>query len=516
MAIKSLAIVGILVLGYFLVRLHQQRSKFKNLPGPPHHPLWGHLPVMAEMARSLPLDAGPQYYAHYIRTKYDLGDFFYLDLWPLALPQLVITHPDLAVQIAQSKTTFDKGPLVHQYLTPLLGEKAMVSANGQDWKVSRRLFTPGMLHGNLLQHIPECVDDCQIFREKLTEHATKNDIFVFEELCAKLIFKMVTRIILGVECNALQKDDYFMTMFRRQASLLPQTFLACYFIPPGLKTFYHRWITRRGLDSFISNLITNRLESHEKTAETKHSRKKSVVVDYAVDTWRGDLLDEQGTPKVVNLDLATLNNIISQVKTLIFGGHDSSSSIICYVYYLLNRNPKALAKLRQEHDEVLGKDVLEAGRMLKKDPTIINQLPFTLAVIKETLRILPPILGTYKRGRKDDLFKDPMDFIPERYLTNDPTDPYFVPKDAWRVFEKGPRNCIGEALALIQVKVALVMTIRTFDFQEVYPEDAPEIEGEKMYQAFHVTGKPSLGMPGRMSFAEKKGELEVTDGGACS
>jgi hypothetical protein len=116
----------------------------------------------------------------------------------------------------------------------------------------------------------------------------------------------------GVECNALQKDDYFMTMFQRQASLLPQTFLACYFIPPGLKTFYHRWITRRGLDSFISNIITNRLESHEKTAETKYSRKKSVVVDYAVDTWRGDLLDEQGTPKVVNLDLATLNNIISQ------------------------------------------------------------------------------------------------------------------------------------------------------------------------------------------------------------
>jgi hypothetical protein len=52
---------------------------------------------MAEMARSLPLDAGPQYYAYYIRTKYDLGDFFYLDLWPLALPQLMITHPDLAV-----------------------------------------------------------------------------------------------------------------------------------------------------------------------------------------------------------------------------------------------------------------------------------------------------------------------------------------------------------------------------------------------------------------------------------
>ncbi len=90
-------------------------------------------------------------------------------------------------------------------------------------------------------------------------------------------------------------------------------------------------------------------------------------------------------------------------------------------------------------------------------------------------------INNHAMMRRSDLFKDPMDFIPERYLTNEPTDSYFVPKDAWRVFEKGPRNCIGEALALIQVKVAVVMTIRTFDFQEVYPEDAPEIEGEKMY-----------------------------------
>jgi hypothetical protein len=65
-------------------------------------------------------------------TKYEqnnLGDFFYLDLWPLALPQLMIVHPEL---VAQSKTTFDKGPLLREYLAPLLRKKAMVSANGHD------------------------------------------------------------------------------------------------------------------------------------------------------------------------------------------------------------------------------------------------------------------------------------------------------------------------------------------------------------------------------------------------
>lgn len=111
--------------------------------------------------------------------------------------------------------------------------------------------------------------------------------------------------------------------------------------------------------------------------------------------------------------------------------------------------------------------------------------------------------------RRGDIFKDPMSFIPERYLITDPTDPYFVPKNAFRGFEKGSRNCIGEAMALIQIKTVLVLTIGTFDFQEVYPEGAPEVDGEKMYAAFHVTAKPALGMPGRISFAEQKGEIEA-------
>jgi hypothetical protein len=37
----------------------------------------------------------------------------------------------------------------------------------------------------------------------------------------------------------------------------------------------------------------------------------------------------------------------------------------------------------------------------------------------------------------------------------------------------------------------------------MYPEDAPEIDGEKIYKAFHFTAKPSLGMPGRVSFTKE-------------
>lgn len=68
-----------------------------------------------------------------------------------------------------------------------------------------------------------------------------------------------------------------------------------------------------------------------------------------------------------------------------------------------------------------------------------------------------------------------------------------MPKDAWRPFEKGPRACLGQSLALLQLKIILVLTLRTFDFETVYED------GSFMYQVLDVTAKPSQGLPTRVS-----------------
>lgn len=158
--------------------------------------------------------------------------------------------------------------------------------------------------------------------------------------------------------------------------------------------------------------------------------------------------------------------------------------------------------------------------MLRADPKLVNNLCYTLAIIKEVLRLWPPTGVSLRSGqsgqnlkqhgkewptypfavlvnncatmRREDLFKDPERFYPERHLVTDPADPYFVPKDAWRPFEKGPRTCLGQTLALMQLKITLVMTLRSFDFATVYEN------GSYMYQTLDVTAKPSQGLPTRV------------------
>jgi cytochrome P450 len=180
----------------FLVRLRQQRSIFKNLPGPPHHAIWGHFLIMREIASTLPPDATPQLFAHLMRQRYGLGDFFYLDLWPLAPPQLVIAHPELATQIVHKMNLPKESAVMQKWTGPILGEKSMVSANGHDWFIARKSFTPGFQPRKLLQHVPNIVDEALAFADVLKEHALKDDIFRMEDLGARMIFNISAWVIL--------------------------------------------------------------------------------------------------------------------------------------------------------------------------------------------------------------------------------------------------------------------------------------------------------------------------------
>lgn len=71
-------------------------------------------------------------------------------------------------------------------------------------------------------------------------------------------------------------------------------------------------------------------------------------------------------------------------------------------------------------------------------------------------------------------------------------------KGAWRPFEFGPRSCIGQELALLEIKIVMVMTVREFEVQAVY-EGEIGVEGERAYQVLKGTTRPREGFPCRVT-----------------
>lgn len=163
-------------------------------------------------------------------------------------------------------------------------------------------------------------------------------------------------------------------------------------------------------------------------------------------------------------------SIREEVDTFMFEGHDTTSSAIGFAIYQLSLNPELQHIAYEEAKEMAGRE---------KEPMV-----FLEAVIKETLRLYPsvPILSrildrdtiingqTYPKGtvlavvtynvhRNERYFPDSEKFDPYRFLDqSQEIDPFaFIP------FSAGPRNCIGQKFAMLELKTTLSVLLRNFE-----------------------------------------------------
>ena len=148
------------------------------------------------------------------------------------------------------------------------------------------------------------------------------------------------------------------------------------------------WWNGRNMDAYIGKELDKRYHEYKTDPDSKRNK---AVIDLVLQAY----LPENANSKPEKLDPEFRAFAISQIRLFMFVGHDSTSSTICYILYLLAANPAALAQVRAEHDKVLGTDVLAAPSLLKEQAQITENLPFTTAVIKESLRLFPP--GGYSR-----------------------------------------------------------------------------------------------------------------------
>lgn len=172
-----------------------------------------------------------------------------------------------------------------------------------------------------------------------------------------------------------------------------------------------------------------------------------------------------------------------EMVTFIVAGHETVASALTWAWYLLGRDPVAAGRLRAEVDAV----AVDRDRCLRLDD--LGALPYTRAVVDETLRLYPPAWLITRRARADDvlagvpvpadalviispwlvhrdaaLWADPDDFCPERFL-----DDRSVERTSYLPFGAGPRMCIGRDMALLEAVLALAGLARRFEVTPVDP-----------------------------------------------
>jgi cytochrome P450 len=164
-----------------------------------------------------------------------------------------------------------------------------------------------------------------------------------------------------------------------------------------------------------------------------------------------------------------------QVMTLLFAGHDTSTSTISFLLYELARHPAALARVLEEQDRVLGGRTPTAAELT-------GELPELEMVLDETLRLYPPAwvgprraLDSFSFGgfevpegayvnysswashRLPDVWPEPEAFVPERFA---PEAKAALPKGAYVPFGGGSRTCIGMRFGQMEIKTIVTLLLQ--------------------------------------------------------
>ena len=425
---------------------------------------------------------------------------------------------------------------------PIMGGPNLISMNGHEWQQWRSVFNPAFSNSYLLQQLPAVIDSAEVFCQKLLECARAGSIFPLQDPAARLTVDIIFKLAMDEDTDYQNKPNVMADALR---SILPWTSISNIFLRFHPVRPFAVWYYNHIMDKYSKKALSVRFEEAKIRFLNgdDDGRKDKSVISLALRDYLENKSQSREISHSTSMDPDFETFMRRQMRLFLWAGHDTTTSVLVFTYHLLSKTPHALAAIRAEHDKVLGPNLDEAAQKLRSGPTLLNQLPYTLAAIKETMRMFPPAgaervgkpgvylvdrhgtqyptegfhisiqhLGLHHNPR---LWPRPREYLPERFIV-DPTHELYPKNGAFRPFEHGARNCMGQSLALIELRTVLALTVRKFDIRPAYEEwdmirpkgwfgktDSKEnnsVDGERAYQvAEKGAAHPAEGYPCRVT-----------------
>ncbi|KAL8656067.1 MAG: hypothetical protein Q9210_000505 [Variospora velana] len=243
-----------------------------------------------------------------------------------------------AVQIPKAKT-------LRSFLQPLTGGEDLVTFEGDTWKRWRRIFNPGFSAAHVASLIPGMIEEAEVFKNALVEHATKGDLFYLEHLTLNLTIDIIGRVVMDLKFRSQVQHNAFTAALRRHIVWTSTGF----HINPleyfnVLRPFVQKYNTSV-MNHYLTQELPRRYGAMQETTAERNSKRS--VIDLALKAY----LEEHPTAKGIDADFKEF--AMAQIKLFIFAGHNTTSAGAVFTYHLLVKYPEALAKVsRRAHESV--------------------------------------------------------------------------------------------------------------------------------------------------------------------
>lgn len=343
---------------------------------------------------------------------------------------------------------------------------------GTKWHKRRKILTPAFHFSILNQFLA-------VFNEETTKLVDK-----LEDLCGE---KSIIDVVPPVTQFTLQSiaetamglssiDDETKRKYKKALIGITNIFLKRLSNPWfRIDSIYNRsQLAKEELASvkILHDFSTSIIKQREEIPTLENSSKKKRLA----------MLDLLLTAKNAGEDI-DFEGIREEVDTFMFEGHDTTAMAISFLFLTLANLPEIQNKILDEIFKIVGE---------KKLPTYndLQKLKYTERCIKETLRLFPsvPFISRYAsedfithtgyfipKGtvlhihifdlhRDPHIYPNPLNFDPDRFLPEQVNNRHpfsYIP------FSAGPRNCIGQRFALLELKAVLCGVLRKFQLEKV-------------------------------------------------
>ncbi|MBC2591520.1 MULTISPECIES: cytochrome P450 [Rhodococcus] len=246
-----------------------------------------------------------------------------------------------------------------------------------------------------------------------------------------------------------------------------------------IESFRRRDEARRGLVALVEEIMVDRI------ANPPQGKEDRDMLDVLV-----SIKDENGKERF------SADEITGIFISMMFAGHHTTSGTAAWALIELLRNPEYLRGVTDELDVLYADGEGVSFHALR-------QIPMLESVLKETLRLHPPLIlllrvargefevEGYRIGEGDlvgatpaisnripEDFPEPDAFDPGRYL--DPRQEDIVNRWTWIPFGAGRHRCVGAAFALMQLKAIFSVLLRDYEFEMAQPADTYRNDHSKM------------------------------------
>ncbi len=365
------------------------------------------------------------------------------------------SHPDhIRTILSAPARCFDAGR-ANGILGPLVGDNSLLLLDGAAHKQQRQLLMPPF-HGDRMVTYGEIITEVT---RRAIDRQPQGQAFRVRSLTEEITMRVILQAVFG-----LNEGEQYEQMRR-----IMSTFLNMTASPVKSSLLFFQSLQRNlGPWSPWGRFLAIRDQLDELLYSEIQQRRQESLEE------RDDILsllllarDEEGQGM-------SDKELRDELVTLLLAGHETTATSLSWALYWVHHLDSVRDRLREEL-ATLGET---------PDPMAVFKLPYLTAVCNETLRIYPVAMVTFPRiarepfqvgdyqfppesvlapciyltHHREDIFPDSYSFKPERFLERQYSPYEFYP------FGGGNRRCLGMALALYELKLALATLVTEHEF----------------------------------------------------